>query len=162
MCAAPSEFEYQSTEKDAGDAPAPRRARKRMIVGRVIGWILVVAALAILVRDIMGWINAGTLVFVAAGELWFALHQNSLMLAEPAISRHIPVIGPWLWHPVISTTLTWPAFLVVGVPGLSSAASDTGRLADTAALVVQQEETPPPADDATRPEPGERLRELFA
>ena len=118
MCAAPSEFEYEPTNNKAGDAPAPRRAGKWMIVGRVIGWLLVAAAIAILARDIIGWVDTGTFALAAAGELWFELHQNSLMLAEPAISRHIPVIGPWLWHPVISTILTWPAFLVVAVPGL--------------------------------------------
>ncbi|NKB50573.1 MAG: hypothetical protein GKS02_14545 [Alphaproteobacteria bacterium] len=69
-------------------------------------------------RDLLGLINDGTFAPVAAGELWFSLHQGSLMLAEPVVSRYIPLIGPWLWHPVISTTLTWPAFLVVGVPGL--------------------------------------------
>ena len=89
-----------------------------MIVGRVIGWVLVAASIAILARDFIGWIDTGTFALAAAGELWFELHQNSLMLAEPAITRHIPVIGPWLWHPVISTVLTWPAFLVVIVPGL--------------------------------------------
>ncbi|HSG95570.1 MAG TPA: hypothetical protein VLA28_08615 [Afifellaceae bacterium] len=54
----------------------------------------------------------------AAGEIWFALDQDSLLIAEPAITRHVPFIGPWLWHPVISTVLTWPAFLLILVPGL--------------------------------------------
>ena len=118
MCAAPSEVKSQPPSGDDEGVPAPRRARKWMIVGRVIGWVLVAASIAILARDFIGWIDTGTFALAAAGELWFELHQNSLMLAEPAITRHIPVIGPWLWHPVISTVLTWPAFLVVIVPGL--------------------------------------------
>lgn len=118
MCAAPSEFEYKSTDENTGDAPAPRRARKTMIIGRVIGWFLVIAGIVILARDLLGLVNGGGFVPIAAGELWFTLHQGSLMLAEPVVSRYVPLIGPWLWHPVISTTLTWPAFLVVIVPGL--------------------------------------------
>tara|TARA_R110002072_G_scaffold226299_2_gene383268 strand:- start:64 stop:387 length:324 start_codon:yes stop_codon:yes gene_type:complete len=89
-----------------------------MIVGRVIGWIFLIAALAVLARDVLASIDAGALSLIAAGELWFTLHQTSLQVAEPAIARHIPVIGPWLWHPVISTLLTWPALFVFGVPGL--------------------------------------------
>ena len=115
MCAAPSEFEYQPTDGNTGDAPAPRRARKTMIVGRVIGWILVVAAIVILARDIIGWINAGSLAFVAAGELWFTLHDGSLNLIQAVTQRYI---FPQLWDPIAVTVLLWPAFLVVGVPGL--------------------------------------------
>ena len=90
-----------------------------MIVGRIIGWIFLIAALAVLARDALASIDAGSLSLIAAGELWFTLHQTSLQVAEPAIARHIPVIGPWLWHPVISTMLTWPALFVFGVPGLA-------------------------------------------
>ena len=95
-----------------------RGAHRAMIVGRVIGWILLFAALAVLARDVIASVDAGSLTLIAAGELWFNLHQTSLQVAEPAIARHIPVIGPWLWHPVISTLLTWPALFVLGVPGL--------------------------------------------
>ena len=115
MCAAPSEFEYQSTDDNAGDAPAPRRARKFMIVGRVIGWILVLAGIAILARDIIGWSDAGIFVFVTAGELWFTLHNGSLNLLQAITQRYI---FPALWDPIFVTVLLWPAFLVVGVPGL--------------------------------------------
>ncbi len=89
-----------------------------MRIGRLIGWTLVILAVAILARDIMASIDAGSLSMIAAGELWFKLHQTSLQVAEPAIARHVPVIGLWLWHPVISTILTWPATFVFGVPGL--------------------------------------------
>ncbi|MBO22908.1 MAG: hypothetical protein CMM26_11150 [Rhodospirillaceae bacterium] len=71
-----------------------------------------------LASDVLTSIDAGAFALIAAGELWFQLHQTSLQVAEPAIARHVPVIGPWLWHPAISTLLTWPALLVLGVPGL--------------------------------------------
>ena len=89
-----------------------------MIIGRVIGWIFLIAALLVLARDALESIDAGSVTLIAFGELWFQLHQTSLQAAEPAVARHIPIIGPWLWHPVISTFLSWPALLLLGVPGL--------------------------------------------
>ena len=95
-----------------------RRTHQVMGVGRVIGRIFMISAIAILVRDVLATTDDGALSLIAAGELWFSLHPTSLQVAEPAIARHVPVIGPWLWHPVISTLLTWPALFVTGVPGV--------------------------------------------
>ena len=86
-----------------------------MIVGRVIGWVLVVAGIAILARDIIAWIDAGSLAFVVAGELWFTLHDGSLNLIQAVTQRYV---WPPLWDPIAVTVLLWPAFLVIGVPGL--------------------------------------------
>ncbi|HCP00427.1 MAG: hypothetical protein CL573_09975 [Alphaproteobacteria bacterium] len=88
-----------------------------MIIGRIIGWLFLIAALAVLARDLLTSIGAGSISLIATGELWFHLHQTSLQIAEPAIARHIPRIGPWLWHPIISTLLTWPALFVLSAPG---------------------------------------------
>jgi hypothetical protein len=114
----PTAFKYSNEEQVNEQEKRKRGARGAMIVGRIIGWLLIVAAVAVLVRDALAWIDGGSFALIAAGELWFRLHQDSLQIAEPAIARHIPYIGPWLWHPVISTILTWPAVLVIGVPGL--------------------------------------------
>lgn len=86
-----------------------------MLVGRVIGWIFVVAAIAILVRDIIAWIDTGALAVAATGELWFTLHSGSLNLLQAITQRYI---FPALWDPIFVTVLLWPAFVVVGVPGL--------------------------------------------
>jgi len=86
-----------------------------MIVGRVIGWIFIAAAIAILARDIIAWIDTGALVFAATGELWFTLHSGSLNLLQAITQRYI---FPALWDPIFVTVLLWPAFLVIGVPGL--------------------------------------------
>lgn len=115
MCAAPSELEYNRTNKNAGDAPAPRRVRKTMIVGRVLGWILVFAGIFILATDLFGWLDDGVLAFVTAGELWFTFHNGSLNLIQAVTQRYI---FPELWDPILVTVLLWPAFLVLGVPGL--------------------------------------------
>lgn len=86
-----------------------------MIVGRVIGWILIATAIALLVTDIIAWINTGALAFAVTGELWFTLHSGSLNLLQAITQRYI---FPALWDPIIVTVLLLPASLVLGVPGL--------------------------------------------
>ena len=49
------------------------------------------------------------------GDLWSSIHQNSLLLLQPAIERHVAV---WLWDPVIQTVLEQPAWLVLGILGI--------------------------------------------
>jgi hypothetical protein len=85
-----------------------------MIIGRIIGWLLVLAALVVLVADLIGWLDTHHLAFAAAGQLWFEVSPSTLELAQPAIQRHL---APWLWDPVLQTILLWPAVLVLGVPG---------------------------------------------
>ena len=77
-----------------------------MIIGRVIGWLLLVAALIVLGRDIMGWFDTGSFTPIAAGQLWSQLSPSSV---ESAQQR--------LWNPILDL-LAWPAVLVLGIPGL--------------------------------------------
>lgn len=85
------------------------------IIGRIIGWILVIAAVAVFARDILSSIDTGALELMSAGELWFQLHNGSLNLAQAVIQRYV---SPSLWDPVIVTVLIWPATAVLGVPGM--------------------------------------------
>ena len=56
---------------------------------------------------------------IVLGQFWFELHAPSLQVSEAIISRYIDPCGlivalgcePFLWHPLISTTLGWPAAL---------------------------------------------------
>ncbi len=110
-----------------------------MVVGRVIGWLFLAAAITTLGWDIAdafgeGWDStalglnpwnwANHVLFgegwdsTALGLLWFQNHSESLGLAQVIFQRFIPVIGPWLWDPVIQTILVWPAWAVFGVTGL--------------------------------------------
>jgi len=86
-----------------------------MIVGRIIGWILVTAAVAIFARDILASIDTGSLAMMSAGELWFRIDNGSLNLAQAVTQRYL---FPSLWDPVIVTVLIWPATAVLGVPGM--------------------------------------------
>ena len=84
--------------------------------GQLIGWLLVLAALAVLGYGALQRWDTGRFELVSAGQLWFDLHKESLQLLEPALVRHV-----WepLWDPVMLTLLTWPAAAVLGVPGLA-------------------------------------------
>jgi hypothetical protein len=79
-----------------------------------IGWLLLALGVAILCHDLIKWMLSGSFEFIDAGLFWFSVHQDSLKLAEPAIARYL---HPFLWHPVMSTILVAPAFLVIGLPG---------------------------------------------
>jgi hypothetical protein len=87
-----------------------------MFIGRIIGWLLVLAALVVLVADLIARLDTGHFALTALGELWYRISPNSLLLAQPAVQRHL---APWLWDPVIQTVLLWPASLVLAVPGLA-------------------------------------------
>ncbi len=92
-----------------------------MVVGRVIGWLLLVAALATLGWDIADALNNDDWNSSALGLRWFQVHSPSLGLAQVVFQRFIfsnAGIGPWLWDPVIQTVLLWPAWAVFGVPGI--------------------------------------------
>ena len=83
---------------------------------RLIGWLLILAALAVLLWcDVRGWYRTGTWRMIPAGQVWFNLHHSSLNLAQAVIERYV---ARFLWFPVIATILQWPAVLVLGVPGL--------------------------------------------
>jgi len=86
-----------------------------MIVGRTIGYVLLLAAVAALAYDAAAWYDTGAFAAQAAGELWFRLHHPSLNLAQAVVQRYV---DPRLWDPLIVAGLLWPAFAVLGVPGL--------------------------------------------
>ena len=86
-----------------------------MIVGRVIGWILFLAGAAVLVRDLLVWIDTKHWAPIALGQLWFDLDRSSLNLVQAVVQRYI---HPFLWDPIIVTVLLWWAFAVLMVLGV--------------------------------------------
>jgi|GEM_PF-311968 len=81
------------------------------IVLRCLGWIFATVAAVLLMVDLWVLMDLGKFRPLALGRVWFELDPTSLQLAEAAISRYL---HQFLWHPVISTLLTWPAFAVIG------------------------------------------------
>jgi hypothetical protein len=96
-----------------------------MIVGRVIGWVLLLVGLVILARDLLvlgpgydllTWFDAkphaAPIVF---GELWYAIHPDSLQLLQPAIQRHLhPALWDWVVQPVL-LSWAWVVFVALGL-----------------------------------------------
>jgi hypothetical protein len=82
----------------------------QMIVGRVIGWIVLLAGAAVLVRDGLVWIDTKHWTPIALGQLWYELNRSSLNLVQAVVQRYI---HPFLWDPIIvSILLSW-AFVVL-------------------------------------------------
>jgi hypothetical protein len=86
-----------------------------MTVGRVIGWIALLLGAAVLVRDILVWIDTKHWAPIALGQLWYDLNRSSLNLVQAVTQRYI---HPFLWDPIIvSLLLSW-AFAILMVLGL--------------------------------------------
>jgi hypothetical protein len=86
-----------------------------MIVGRLVGWLFIIAALVAEGRDVWGLWDTGHYQVSALGQLWAEVNRNSLLLLQPAIQRHVAA-GLWDW--VIFPVLQWPAVVTLAVPGV--------------------------------------------
>ena len=92
------------------------------IVLKIFGYVFALLALLVLWRDLTATDDPS----VILGQLWFEWHAPSLQVSEAIISRYIDPCGlivglgcePFLWHPLISTTLGWPAVLVFALLAL--------------------------------------------
>lgn len=79
-----------------------------MIVGRIIGWIFLLIAVAILGWDIVTMVMTGKFGFIEGGRLWFLIDKDSLQVLQPAVERHL---DPALWQYFLQPILEAPAFL---------------------------------------------------
>ncbi len=74
-------------------------------IARIFG----LAALAVLISDVMGWLSDGRFGLSDLGSWWFWAHKDSLQVLQPALERHVE---PWLpfsiWDPGVQTLLLWP------------------------------------------------------
>ena len=93
-------------------------------LGRWVGWLLLLLAVAAAIYDAVGALRGAAYHVSALGELWYAAHRGSLGLAQAVVQRYL---FPWLWDPVVVTVLTWPAVAVLGVPGVLLAALCRGK-----------------------------------
>jgi hypothetical protein len=85
------------------------------MIGRLIGWIIFLAGLSVLVRDVLVWIDTKHWAPITLGQLWFDLSRSSLNLVQAVVQRYI---HPFLWDPIIVTILLCWAFAVLMVLGL--------------------------------------------
>jgi hypothetical protein len=90
-----------------------------MVVGRFLGWLIIIAGLAVLARDVIAGIETGVWAPIALGQLWFDIDRSSLNLAQAVVQRYI---SPVLWDPVIVWVLyrwAFAIFLILGAIFLS-------------------------------------------
>jgi hypothetical protein len=85
------------------------------MIGRLIGWIMFLAGAAVLVRDLLVWIDTKRWAPLVLGQLWYEFSRSSLNLVQAVTQRYI---HPFLWDPIIvSILLSW-AFAVLMVLGM--------------------------------------------
>ena len=83
---------------------------------RIIGYLFGVMALYALWLDL-----SQSRASIVLGEFWNSHHSASLLISEAVLSRYVDPCGlivrlgcePFLWHPLLSTLLLWPAALVL-------------------------------------------------
>ncbi len=82
-------------------------------LGCIVGFVLLLLAAA---GALAGLVMAGSAPQgrISLGWLWFQIHSNSLVGFQALIEKGV---SPALWPP-IQTVLTWPVWLVLGVPGV--------------------------------------------
>ena len=85
------------------------------MIGRLIGWIIFLAGLSVLVRDVLVWIDTKLWTPISLGQMWFDFSRSSLNLVQAVVQRYI---NPFLWDPIIVTILLCWAFAVFMVLGL--------------------------------------------
>ena len=77
-----------------------------MIVGRVLGWILILLALAVLAWD--AWLLVADRMFAreTTGAFWFRMSPEGPNTWQAVIQRYV---SPALWDDVFVPVLLWPA-----------------------------------------------------
>ena len=81
---------------------------------RSFGLLLVAAAFFFFVYDGTQWIANAKFSFTSLGYVWAQVNQNSLLLLQPAIERHVAV---WLWQDVIQRILEQPIWAIFTILG---------------------------------------------
>jgi len=99
-------------------------ASRIITLGRVVGWALVCLALTALGYEMLLAATSGTWRIIAAGELWYALDRGSLNIAQAITQRYL---HPVLWDPIVQSALTWPAWSLLGAPGVALVVALSGR-----------------------------------
>jgi hypothetical protein len=84
-------------------------------IARLIGFLLLLAAFAVLGHDLLAWRENGVFTPTATGQLWHYVHHASLSAIQEAVQRYI---APELWDPVIVTVLRFWVVPVLALPGI--------------------------------------------
>src|SRR5260221_3865614 len=95
-----------------------------ILIGRIIAVLLLIGAALVTLQDAIGWYTTGVFEPTVVGTLWHKYSPNTLLLAQPAIQRHV---SPWLWDNVIIHVLLFWAAPTLAVPALILLLPTRGR-----------------------------------
>jgi uncharacterized membrane protein len=82
-----------------------------MIIVRFVGWLLLLAALIVLGRDLLAWYDTGIYAPVSLEQLWSNLDRAGL-------ERVQRMFAPWIWNGIIQEVLRLWAGLSLAVVGI--------------------------------------------
>ncbi|MBM3508318.1 MAG: hypothetical protein FJX64_11615 [Alphaproteobacteria bacterium] len=77
-----------------------------MVVGRIVGWMFLAAALLAASTEIALSVRAGGFTSLPLGQFWADLHLTSLENLESWLRGALP----WAWDPGMTTALEMPAW----------------------------------------------------
>ena len=86
-----------------------------MILGRILGWIFLVAGFGVLVRDFAVSFAMRQWAPIALGQLWYDLDRTSLYISQSVVQRYVSRV---LWDTVFATLLMCWASVALIVIGL--------------------------------------------
>jgi len=85
-----------------------------MLVGRILGWLLILGAIIVFGMEAYAWLVQGIYHIVATGELWYKVSPSTLNLTQAVVQRYIT---PLIWDYGIRPVLLLPAWLVLSLVG---------------------------------------------
>jgi hypothetical protein len=85
-----------------------------MVLGRLVGWLFLAAAMTSLGWDIVASLDADRIIINALGEQWFAFDRDSLAATQRFLEVNLAV----LWDPVLMNLLRWPGWIVFALLGI--------------------------------------------
>ncbi len=90
------------------------RKGEEMVVGRVLGWLLVLAAILAFGAEVVFLVKTGAYTMLTVGKIWAGIDANSLVGFGAFVEKSI---SPALWSDVLVPLFSLPAWAVAGVPG---------------------------------------------
>jgi hypothetical protein len=86
---------------------------RRLIICRIIGWMLLLTGAAVLVRDVVVYFQNNLWMPLSLDQLWYTLDRSSLNLVHAVIQRYV---SPVLWDRVIvALLLCWASAVLLGL-----------------------------------------------
>jgi hypothetical protein len=84
-----------------------------MLLGRLIGFVLLIIAAIAFVRDALDFYDSGILELLSGDQLWLSFAPESFQSVQDWGSNNLSVV----WDPVATTILAAPAFVSAGILG---------------------------------------------